>query len=221
MDNSGPGSFVLGIFQARIREQVAISFSRGSSWPMDETCVSCIGGQIITQPSGKTNFLHCCCSVSQSCPTLCDHMDYSTPDLPVPHCLPKFAQVHVHCMVIASSHLILWRPFLLLPSIFPSIRDFSSKLAVSIKWPKYWSFRFSISPSNGNSGLISLKIDWFDLCCPRDFQESSPAPQFRGINSLVSCLFHSPALTNICDYWAIREAHFFPYRHLIAPESFL
>ena len=163
MDYSGPGSFVLGIFQARIRERVAISFSRGSSWPKDETCVSWIGRQIITQPSGKTNVFHYCCSVCQSCPTLCDHMNYSTPDLPAPHRLPKFAQVHVHCLVIPSSHLILWHTLFLLPSIFPSIRDFSSKSAVRIRWPKYWSLRFSISPSNEYSGLIYPKIDWFDL----------------------------------------------------------
>ena len=167
MDYSGPGSFVLGIFQARIREWVAISFSRGSSWPKDETCVSCIGRQIITQASGETNFFHHCCSVRQSCPTLCDHMNYSTPDLPAPHRLLKFAQVHVHCLVIPSSHLILWHPLFLRPSTFPSIRDFSSKSAVSIKWPKYWRFRFSISPSSEYSGLISLKIDWFDLSAER------------------------------------------------------
>ena len=62
-----------------------------------------------------------------------------------------------------SSHLILWHPLLLLSSIFPSIRDFSKELAVHMRWPKYWSFCFSISPSNEYSGLISLKIDWFDL----------------------------------------------------------
>ena len=65
--------------------------------------------------------------------------------------------------VILSSYLILWHPLFLLPSIFPSIRDFSSELSVCIRWPKYWSFSFSISPSGDYSGLISLKIDWFDL----------------------------------------------------------
>ena len=94
------------------------------------------------------------------------------PGLPFPHHLPNFAQVHVHCMgeaiqpshpLMSSSHLILWCPLLLLPSIFPSMRDFSSELAVHIRWPKYWSFSFSISPSNEYSGLISFKIDWFDL----------------------------------------------------------
>ena len=74
--------------------------------------------------------------------------------------LPKFMSI---ALVMLSSHLILWCP-LLLPSIFPSIRDFSSESAVHIRWPKYWSFSFYINPSDEYSGLISLKIDWFDLC---------------------------------------------------------
>ena len=77
------------------------------------------------------------------------------------------------------------RPLLLLPSIFPSIRVFSNESALPNKWPKYWSFRFSISPSNEYSGLISFGMDWFDLpCSPRDSQESSPAPQFESITPL-------------------------------------
>ena len=74
--------------------------------------------------------------------------------------LPKFMSI---ALMMPSRHLILWCPLLLLPSVFPSIRDFSSESAVRIRWPKYWSFSFSISPSNEYSGLISLKIDWFDL----------------------------------------------------------
>ena len=74
--------------------------------------------------------------------------------------LPKFMSI---ALVMPSSHRILCCPLLLLPSIFPSITDFSNELAVHIRWPKYWSFSFSISPSNEYSGLISLKIDWFDL----------------------------------------------------------
>ena len=74
--------------------------------------------------------------------------------------LPKFISI---ALVMPSSHLILWCPLLLLPSIFPSIRDFSSESAVHIRWPKYWSFSLSISPSNEYLGLISLKVVWFDL----------------------------------------------------------
>ena len=105
----------------------------------------------------------CCCSVTQSCPTLCDPMDWSVPGLPVLHHLPEFAQVHAHCIGDAAQPSHPLSPLLLLPSIFPSIRDFSNESSVHIRWPKYWSFSFSISPSSEYSGLISLKIDWFDL----------------------------------------------------------
>ena len=80
--------------------------------------------------------------------------------LTISRSLPKFMSI---ASVMPSSHLILWRPLFLLPSVFPSIRDFSNESPVRIKWPKYWSFSFSISPSNEYSGLISLEIDWFDL----------------------------------------------------------
>ena len=92
--------------------------------------------------------------------------------------LPKFMSIE---SVMPSNHLILCCP--LLPSIFPSIRDFSNELALGIRWPKHWSFNFSISPSSEYSGLISFRIDKFDLCFPRDSQESSPAPQFESISS--------------------------------------
>ena len=100
-------------------------------------------------------------SVVQWCPTLCDPMDCSTSGFPVHHQLPEFTQTHVHRVgdVIQPSHPV---PLLLLPSIFPSIRVFSNELALHIRWPKYWSFNFSISPSNEYS-LVSFRIDWFDL----------------------------------------------------------
>ena len=91
-------------------------------------------------------------SVAQSCLTLCDHMDCSTPGLPVHHQLPELAQTHVHQLVIPSNHLILCLPLFLPPSVFPSIRVFSSESVLHIRWPKDWSFSFSISPSNGHSG---------------------------------------------------------------------
>ena len=93
-------------------------------------------------------------------------MDCNVPGLPVPHHLPKIPQVHVHCISDANqpSHaLTALLPLLFLPLIFPSVRDFSSEWAVHIRGPKYWSFSFSISPSKVYSGLISLKIDWFEL----------------------------------------------------------
>ena len=94
-------------------------------------------------------------------------------------------------LVIPSDHLILCHPLPLLPSVFPSIRTFSSESARHIRWPKNWSFTFNISPSREYSGLILL-YDWlvWSLCCPRDSQESSPAPQFKNINSLVLSLLY-------------------------------
>ena len=95
----------------------------------------------------------------QSCLTL---RPRSTPGLPVPHHFLKFAQVHVYCMM-PSSHLILWCPLLLLPSNFSQHQGLFQWVGCSIMWPKYWSFSFSISPSNEYSELVSLKVDWFDL----------------------------------------------------------
>ena len=101
--------------------------------------------------------------------------------------------------VLLPNHLILHRPLLLLPSIFLSIRVFSSESALHIRWPKNWSF--SISPSNEYSGLISFRIDWFDLLAVQGILESSPAPQFESINSLALSLHYGPTITSIHDYW--------------------
>ena len=103
-------------------------------------------------------------SVAQSCPTICDPMDCSTPGFPVHHQLLELAHIRVHRVgdAIQPSHPLL-SPSLLLPSIFPSIRVFSNESALRIRWPKYWSFSFSISPSNEYSGLISFRIDWLVL----------------------------------------------------------
>ena len=87
----------------------------------------------------------------------------STPGLPVHRQLPESTQTHVHKSVMPSNHLILCHPLLLLPSIFPSIRVFSKESVLCIRWPKCWSFSFSISPSNEYSGLISFRMDWLDL----------------------------------------------------------
>ena len=102
--------------------------------------------------------------------------------------------------VMPSNHLILCRPLLLLPSIFPSIRVFSNKSVICIRQPKYWTFRFSITPSNEHSVLISDWLVW-SPCSPRDSQESSPAPQFKSINSSVLSFLYSSTLTSIYDYW--------------------
>ena len=90
-------------------------------------------------------------------------MDCSTPGFPVLHYLPEFAQTYVHWVSDSTIPLILCRPLLLPPSIFPSIRVFSTESVLHTKWPKYWSFSLSISPSNECSGLISFRIGWLDL----------------------------------------------------------
>ena len=99
-------------------------------------------------------------SVAQSCPNLCDPMNRSTPGLPVHHQLPEFTSIK---SVLPSSHLILCCPLFLLPPIPPSIRVFSSESTLRMRWPKYWSFSFSIIPSKEHPGLISFRMDWLDL----------------------------------------------------------
>ena len=109
-----------------------------------------------------SNVSYCCCSVAQSCPSLWLHglLQASLPcPSPSPGVLLKLMSIE---SVMPSYHLILCRP-LLLPSIFPRIRVFSNESALCIRWPKYWSFSFSISPSSEYSGLIFFRIDWFDL----------------------------------------------------------
>ena len=137
--------------------------------------------------------------VAQSCLSLCDPMDCSTPGFPVHHQLPELGQTHVH-WVSDTIHLILCHPLLLLPSVFPSIRVFASEPVLCIRWPKYWSFSFSISPSNEYSGMISFRIDWFDLLA-RDSQESTPTPQFKSINSSALSFLCSPTCISIHNYW--------------------
>ena len=110
-------------------------------------------------------FEHQFSSVAQLFLTLCDLMDCSTPGFPVHHQLPELTQLMSIKLVMPSNHLILCRPLLLLSSIFPSVRVFSNESALPIRWPKYWSFSFSISisPSNEVSGLISFRMDWLYL----------------------------------------------------------
>ena len=135
IDSSPPGSPIPGILQARTLEWVAISFS----------------------------IMHFqFSSVTQSCPTLCDPMNHSMPGLPVNHQLLEFTQIHVHQVgdAIQPSHPLSY------PSppapIPPSIRVFSNESTLRMKQPKYWSFSFSISPSNEHPGLISFRMGWLD-----------------------------------------------------------
>ena len=112
--------------------------------------------------------------------------------------LPKLMSTE---SVMPSNHFILCHPLLLLPSVFPSIRVFSSESVLLIRWPKYWSFSFNISRSNEYSGMFSFRTDWLKCPCSlRDSQKSSPTPQFKSINPSLSFLY-SPTLTSIHDYW--------------------
>ena len=104
--------------------------------------------------------------------------------------------------VMPSSHLILCRPLLLLPPVPPSISVFSSESTLHIRWPKYWSFSFSISPSNEHPGLISFRMAWLDLLAVQGtLKESTPTPQFKSINFSALSFLHSPTLTSIHDHW--------------------
>ena len=121
-------------------------------------------------------------------------MDCSTPDFPGHHQLLELAQTHAIKSVMPSNHLIFCRPLLLLSSIFPSIRVFSNESVLHIRWPKYWSFSFSISPSN--SGLISFRMDWLDLLAVRGTQRVSPTSQFKSINSLALSFLYRVQLSH-------------------------
>ena len=103
--------------------------------------------------------------------------------------------------VILSNHLILYRPLFLLPSIFPSIRVFSSELAFRIRWPKYWSFSFNISPSNEHPGLISFRMDWFDLAVQGTLKSILQHHSSKASILLHSASFFSPTLASIHDHW--------------------
>ena len=139
--------------------------------------------------------------------TLCNPMDCSMPGFPVHHQLLVLAQTQVHRV---SDAIQSFRP-LSSPSppasIFPSIRVFSNESVLHIRWPKYWRFSFSISPSNEYSELISFRMDWLDvklvglLAAQGTPQESSPTAQFKSINSLALSLLYGPTFTSIHDHW--------------------
>ena len=137
-------------------------------------------------------------SIAQSCLTISDPMDCSSPGLPVHHQFSELTQTHVHWIseAIQPSHP-LSSPS---PTFnFSSIKVFSNESVLRIKWPKDWSFSSCISPSSEYSGMISFTMDWLES--PRDSQESSPTPQFKSINSSVLSFPCSPTLTSIHDCW--------------------
>ena len=136
-----------------------------------------------------------------NCSSLCNPMECSTPGFPVFHHLLEFAQIHVFWLIMPSNHLILCHPLLLLSSIFPSIRVFSNESALHLRWPKDWSFSFSISPSNEYSGLISFRMDWLDLLSVQGILKSPLQHEFKSITSSPLSFVYGPTLTSIHDYW--------------------
>ena len=166
MDCSLPGSSVHGILQARILEWAAMPSSKGSSGSRDQTCISCIAGRVLTtespgKPLCKDQFssvrlLSCVRLFATPWTAACQASRSSTNS----QSLLRLVSIE---SVMSSNHHILCCPLLLLPSIFPIIRVFSNELALGIRWPKYWSFSFSISRYNEYSELIPIRIDWFDL----------------------------------------------------------
>ena len=148
---------------------------------------------------------NCCwkkkwCSVAKLWPNLWPH-GCITPGFPVFYCLPEIAQTHIH-WINGSNHLILCCPLLLLLSVFPGIRVFSSKSCFCIKWTKYWSFSFSISPTKEYSRLISFMIDRLDLLAGQETLKSLLQNHSSiSINSLLLSFLYFPTLTSIQDYW--------------------
>ena len=185
MDCSPLGSSVHGILQARILEWVAISFSRGSSSPRDWTWVSHTADSSV-QPLSHVRLF--ATPWTAACQASLSNTNSRSP--------PKPMSI---VSMMPSNHLILCCP--LLPSIFPSIRVFSNESALLIRWPKYWSFSFNISPSSEHPGLITFRMNWVDLLAVQGTLKSSPTPQFKSINSLALSFLYSPTLTSIPDYW--------------------
>ena len=194
MDCSSPGSSVLGIFQAIILEWIAIPLSRGSSQLRDWIHISCVGRQILTTKTPRKS--HIGWSVQFSSVQSLSHVQLFAMPWIAAHqaslsitsswSLLKLMPIE---LVMPSRHLILCCPLLLLPPVPPSIRVFSNESTLHMRWPKYWSFSFSISPSNEHPGLISFRMDWLDLLAVQGTLKSSPTPQFKALILKCSAFF--------------------------------
>ena len=140
-------------------------------------------------------------SVAQLCQTLRNPMDCSTPGLPVHHQLTEFTQLMFIETVMPSNHLMLCLSLLPLPSIFPSIRVFSNESALRIRWPKYWSFNFSFSPSNEYSGLISFRVNWLISSLSKGLSRVFSNTTVQKRQSSVFSFLYGPTLISGHDYW--------------------
>ena len=145
-------------------------------------------------------------SVTQSCPTLCDPMNRNTSGLPVHHQLTEFTQTHVHWVSDAIQPSHLCRSLLLLPPIPPSIRVLSNESTLHMRWPKYWTFSFSIIPSKEISGLTSERTGWISLQSKGPSRVFCNNMGFKSINFSMLSLLHSPTVTSIYDH---RKNHSF------------
>ena len=216
MSRSPTGSSVHGILQARILEGVAFSLSRGTSWPRNWTQVSCIAGRCLTNWAMQEALgIHQFSSVQFSHSVVSDSLrprglQHTRPPCPSPTLgsLPKLMSIE---SVMPANHLIFYHPLLLLPSIFPSIGPFSNESALCIRLSKCWSSSFSISPSSECSGLISYRIDWFNLLAV----EGTLKGLFQHHSWKASILWHSAVfmvqLTSVHDYY---KNHSFGYTNL-------
>ena len=202
IDGSPPGSPVPGILQARTLEWVAISFSNAWKWKVKVKSLGHVW--LLATPwtaahqapwghpwdfPGKSTGVRCHCLLPQA-------------SLSITNSRSSLKLTSIES-VMPSSYLILCRP-LLLPPMPPSIRVFSSESALHMRWPKYWSFSFSIIPSKEHSGLISFRMDWLDLLAVQGTLKSLlPTPQFKSINSSALSFLHSPTLTSIHDHHSL------------------
>ena len=152
------------------------------------------------------------CSLTQSCLTLFDTMDCSISGFPVFQNSQSLFKLKSIESMMPANHLILCHPLLLLLSIFSSMRVFSNESTLRMRWPKYWSFSFSIIASKEIPGLISFRMDWLDLLAVQGtLKESSPTPQFKSIRSSAPSLLYGSTPTSIHDYW---KNHSFDYEDL-------
>ena len=145
----------------------------------DNSCCSLFSGQVVSDPATPWTAAR-----------------QASPSFTVSQSLLKLMSIG---SVMPFNRLILYCPLLFLSSMLPSIRVFSNESALHLSRPKYWSFSFSLSPSNEYSGLISFRMDWFER--PRDSQELAPTTQFKSISSSVLSFFYDPTLTSVHDYW--------------------
>ena len=205
MDCIAPGSSVCGISQAIILEWVAVSFSMGSSWLRDWLYISCIGRRILyhwaswealTVCISSVQFSHSVVSRLFATPwTAARQASLSITNSQSP---PKPMSIE---SVMPSNHLILSSPSP--PALNLSQHQGLFRSALHIMWPKYWSFSFNISPSNEHPGLISFRMDWLDLLAVQGtLQKSSPTPQFKSINSVLSFLYSSSYIRT----WPLEKA---------------